>query len=67
VGARVEHVLISNVSESTFFAKVVLASEGRRVEVESRPSDAIALALRSRAPIYVDLQVLDKAGVASTN
>lgn len=67
MGGRIQHVIVNHVSESTFYAKVVLDSEGRHVEVDSRPSDAIALALRAKAPIFVDSQVLAKAGIASPN
>ncbi|MBI4492737.1 MAG: bifunctional nuclease family protein [Chloroflexi bacterium] len=67
LGARISHVLVNHVSETTFYAKVILATEGRQLELDSRPSDAIALALRSKAPIFVDSQVLDKAGIASPN
>lgn len=67
LGGRVSHVIVNHVSDSTFYAKVVLDSDSRHLEVDSRPSDAIALALRSKAPIYVDAQVLAKAGIASPN
>jgi bifunctional DNase/RNase len=67
LGGRLSHVIVNHVSETTFYAKVVLDSESRQLEVDSRPSDAIALALRAKAPIYVDSQVLTKAGIASPN
>lgn len=67
LGAKVNHVVVSNVSDTTFFAKVVMSTDSRQIEVDSRPSDAIALALRSKAPILADVSVLDKAGVLNPN
>ena len=67
LGGRVNHVVVNNVSETTFYAKVVMSTETRQIEVDSRPSDAIALALRSKAPILAEVSVLDKAGVMSPN
>lgn len=62
LGARVNYVLVNNVSGGTFSAKIFIASEGREIQVDSRPSDAIALALRTRSPIFVESSVLDRAG-----
>jgi uncharacterized protein len=56
-------VVVSNVSNETFYAKVIMSTESRQVEVDSRPSDAIALALRARVPIFAEASVLDRAGV----
>lgn len=67
LGARVSHVIVNGVSETTFYAKVIVSADNRQLEVDSRPSDAIALALRAKAPIFVDAQVLAKAGVQSPN
>jgi bifunctional DNase/RNase len=61
--ARVVSVIINDLAEDTFFAKLVLDAMGRHLEVDSRPSDAIALAVRVNAPIYVAESVLDSAGV----
>src|SRR5207248_800376 len=63
LAARVTHILINDLREDTFYARIVLDADGRHVEVDSRPSDAIALAVRVRCPIYVDELVLDRAGV----
>ena len=65
LGGSVDRVIVNNVSETTFFAKVIMNGTNGPIEVESRPSDAIALALRSKAPIYAEASVLDKAGVTS--
>ncbi|MCL1797211.1 MAG: bifunctional nuclease family protein [Eggerthellaceae bacterium] len=59
--ARIEHVLIHDVDDSTFFAKLILRQHDRTVELDARPSDALALALRQEAPIFIDEGVLDRA------
>ncbi|MDP9119972.1 MAG: bifunctional nuclease family protein [Acidobacteriota bacterium] len=64
LGASVEKIVISDLQESTFFALIYLRSGERSIPVDARPSDAIALALRTRAPIYVLRSVLDKAQAA---
>jgi bifunctional DNase/RNase len=64
LGAQVECVVVNDLAEDTFFARIVLTVNGERIEVDSRPSDAIALAVRVQVPIYAEDIVLDKAGVA---
>lgn len=61
LGARVNRVLISDLRENTFFAQLFLDIDSREVSIDSRPSDAIALALRSSAPIFVLSAVLESA------
>ena len=63
LGAQVNHILVSDLSEDTFYAKIVLSHKGGKTEIDSRPSDAIALAVRTDAPIYANQSVVDKAGV----
>lgn len=63
LGAAVSHIVVHDLHNDTFFAKVVLEVDGRSVEVDSRPSDAIALAVRVKAPIFAEDQVLEKAGI----
>ena len=63
LGATVRHILVSDLNNDTFFAKIVLDADGKATELDSRPSDAIALAVRTKAPIYVEEGVLDKAGI----
>jgi len=58
--ARVERVVISDMQENTYYAILFLRSETRHWEVDSRPSDAIALALKCRAPIYVSRKLKEK-------
>ncbi len=59
----VTQILITDVNDGVYYARVILDVEGRHVEVDSRPSDAIALAVRTGAPIFVAEQVLDHAVV----
>jgi hypothetical protein len=63
LGATVSQIVVSDLNEDTFYAKIVLKYNGNSLEVDSRPSDAIALAVRAEAPIFADDEVLDKAGV----
>lgn len=59
--AYIDHVLITDVKASTFYAKLTLRQHGRLIELDARPSDAIALALRQNAKIYVMDSVYNKA------
>ncbi|MCO5221688.1 MAG: bifunctional nuclease family protein [Thermomicrobiales bacterium] len=59
----IAHVIVNNLSMDVFYARIVVNVNGRTVELDSRPSDAIALAVRAGSPIYVDESVLDRAGV----
>jgi bifunctional DNase/RNase len=63
LGARVNSVVVSDLKNDTFYAKITLDVDGGQMEIDSRPSDALALAVRLEAPIYVDESVLDKAGI----
>ena len=63
LGAQVNHILVSELSDDTFYAKIVLQHNGSQTEIDSRPSDAIALAVRTHAPIFAADSVVDKAGV----
>jgi hypothetical protein len=58
---RVDQIVVSDLKDSTFFAIIHLTVKGERVVIDSRPSDAIALALRTRAPILVEEAVIDNA------
>lgn len=59
--ARIDHVLIHAMKGSTFLAKLVLAQHDRLIELDARPSDAIALALRQDAPFFIEERVLEAA------
>ena len=63
LGATVQSILVNDLHDDTFFARIVMDVNGRYVEVDSRPSDALALAVRVSASIFVDEAVMDKAGV----
>ena len=58
---QVDRVVVSDLKDNTFFAIIHLTVKGEAVVVDARPSDAIALALRTRAPILVDETVIDSA------
>ena len=60
---HVERVLISELVDQTFYAVIKMALDGRTAEVSSRPSDAIALAVRIDAPIFAADEVLEQAGI----
>jgi bifunctional DNase/RNase len=62
VGAQVERITVTELREGTFFAEIVLSAQGEVHTVSSRPSDAIALAIRVGSPIFAEEEVLDEAG-----
>src|SRR5579859_5457361 len=64
LGARVTQVVVTDLGAETFFARIIMDVNGRHVEVDSRPSDAIALAVRVKVPIFVEDAVMAKAGVS---
>lgn len=63
LGAEVLHVLVTGLENQTFFAQIVIDLNGDTIEIDSRPSDAIALAVRTNSPIYVAEDVMDQAGM----
>ena len=63
LGATVAYILVSDLANDTFFARIALDVDGKSLEIDSRPSDAIALAVRAQVPIYAEESVLEKAGV----
>ncbi len=62
LGATIEKIVISDLRHHTFYATITLNVNGRTVEVDSRPSDAIALGVASNTPIYVAEHVFDQVG-----
>jgi len=60
---RVDRVVVSELKENTFYAVIHLTVQGERVAIDARPSDAIALALRTHSPILVEESVIDNAKV----
>ena len=63
LGARINSIIVTDLKNDTFYAKIALDVDGGQMEVDSRPSDALALAVRVEAPIFVEETVLDKAGI----
>jgi bifunctional DNase/RNase len=61
--ADINSVLINDLANDTFYGKVILNVAGEQKEVDSRPSDALALAIRAEVPIFAEDTVLDKAGL----
>jgi len=61
LGAKVEKIEVTDLRDNTFFALIHLMIDGNIMEVDSRPSDAIALALRTQSPIYVHKKVIEKS------
>ena len=63
LGGSLESIVISKLEDDTFYAKVVLQTDGGQKEIDCRPSDAMALAVRKGVPIFADEEVLKKAAV----
>ncbi len=64
LGASVEQIVIADLNEQVFFARILLDQKGRTIEIDARPSDAIALAVRTGIKIMVDDSIMEQAGVA---
>ncbi len=64
---KVKEIIISDLKEGVFFAKIVCVSNEKQIEIDSRPSDAIAIGLRFDAPIYTFENILSEAGVELTD
>lgn len=63
LSARVVHILVNDIRNDTFYARLVLEVDGQQREIDCRPSDAIALAVRVKAPIFVSEAVMEKSGI----
>jgi bifunctional DNase/RNase len=63
LGGRVKSAIINKLEGDTFYAKVILESGGKEIEVDCRPSDALAVAIKANAPIFADERVLGEASV----
>lgn len=63
LGASVRSIVVNDLTNDTFYARIHLDVNGKSLEVDSRPSDALALAVRVQVPIFADESVLEKAGV----
>lgn len=63
VETKVERISINELRDNTFFAVITLSVNGNEVEIDSRPSDALALAVRVQAPIFVAEEVIDESSI----
>jgi len=60
LGGTLQRVVVCDLRDQTFFAKLVVLRDGEAIEIDCRPSDAIALAMNDKTPIYVEDHVLEK-------
>jgi uncharacterized protein len=63
VGGVASHIVVTDLRDDTFFAQIIMDLGGKRILLDSRPSDAIALAVRLQVPIYVNTQVMAQAAI----
>jgi bifunctional DNase/RNase len=61
--AEVDRVTVTELKDGTFYARITLVRDGTEIEIDSRPSDAIALAIRADAKIFAEDEVMDESGV----
>ncbi|MFC1497297.1 bifunctional nuclease domain-containing protein [Verrucomicrobiota bacterium] len=64
---RLKRIEVCDLKDSTFYARLIIERDEIEMEMDSRPSDAIALALRFKAPIYIDKKIMDEAGRVFTD
>ena len=60
---KIERIVVNDLNQDVFYASIVLDQSGSTVQIDSRPSDAIAVAVRADVPILVDESVMDRAGI----
>jgi uncharacterized protein len=65
--ARVTRIAVTELQDNTFYASITVAVDGSEIEIDSRPSDAIALAVRSGAPIFAADEVIEESGIEFEN
>ncbi len=63
MGAKISHVMVSELKNDTFYARIVMDIDGKSMEIDARPSDAIALAVRVSAPLFVAEAVMEAASI----
>lgn len=63
LGGKLTQVVISELADETFYAKLIVEAGAKRVEIDARPSDAIAIAIRAKVPIFVEESVFEQAGM----
>jgi len=63
LGAQIVRITVTELRENTFYAQITVSQDGQELEVDSRPSDAIALAIRAEAPIFAADQVIEESAI----
>jgi|HigsolmetaAR206D_1030411.scaffolds.fasta_scaffold10945_2 bifunctional DNase/RNase len=63
LGGTINHIVVNDIQDQTFYARIVIDVQGSQIDIDARPSDAIALAVRCDIPIFVDSHVIDQVGV----
>jgi bifunctional DNase/RNase len=63
LGGQVQHIIVNDLRQDTFYARIVVEQNGQTREIDARPSDSIALAVRLDVPIFVEESVMERAGV----
>ena len=63
MGATISHIMVSELKNDTFYARIVMDVNGSSMEIDARPSDAIALAVRVHAPVFVAEEVMEMASI----
>ncbi|HSX21575.1 MAG TPA: bifunctional nuclease family protein [Gaiellaceae bacterium] len=63
LGATISRITVTELRENTFFAQITVTQDGQEIEIDSRPSDAIALAIRAEAPIFAADQVIEESAI----
>ena len=66
LGAQVTRITVTELRENTFYAQITVQLDGSEIEVDSRPSDAIALAIRAKVPVLVEDRVFERGGLPDT-
>ena len=61
-GGKIQKIIIDNLDNGTFFAKIIISADGKEIEMDSRPSDAMVIALKLGVPVYCESKVIEKAG-----
>ena len=63
--SNITKVIVNDLQKNTFYAKIFISANGKEIEIDSRPSDAIVLAVSLKIPIYVENKILDEVGTIS--
>ena len=63
LGAKVDRIVVTDIKDDTYYARIDMTRNGKPMKIDSRPSDAIAIAVRAKAPIFIDDTVFNKCPV----